>query len=170
MSIRWPSGREQVVTALKAGGRYMITEGSETVRSLPRPQWTPSQSPVPIRAPTLDLLVNDEHGESVALGETGRPTLVNLWAPWCVPCGQEAPQLQAFAAENASWIQVVGVSVERDTYRRTRSSFGDMASHIPIESPQRPSWNPSLLGAMCPCRPPYSSMHPASSFDATVVP
>ena len=129
VSIRWPSGREQVVTALKAGGRYMITEGSETVRSLPRPQWTPSQSPVPIRAPTLDLLVNDEHGESVALGETGRPTLVNLWAPWCVPCGQEAPQLQAFAAENASWIQVVGVSVERDTLRRTRSSFGDMASH-----------------------------------------
>lgn len=43
----------------------------------------------------------------------GRTLVVNLWASWCLPCRDEIPEIDAFAAANPQ-VQVVGVAV-RDT-------------------------------------------------------
>lgn len=43
--------------------------------------------------------------------ENGKPHLVNIFASWCIPCGVEAPQLQALAKAG---IPIEGISV-RDT-------------------------------------------------------
>lgn len=40
---------------------------------------------------------------------TGRPALVNAWAPWCGPCKREIPELVGFAARAAGKVDVVGV-------------------------------------------------------------
>jgi thiol-disulfide isomerase/thioredoxin len=39
----------------------------------------------------------------------GRPTLVNVWASWCAPCADEAPELVAFHERAAGRVGVVGV-------------------------------------------------------------
>ena len=39
----------------------------------------------------------------------GRPTIVNVWASWCAPCAEEAPDLVAFHRRAAGRVGVVGV-------------------------------------------------------------
>ncbi|HWD07243.1 MAG TPA: TlpA disulfide reductase family protein [Amycolatopsis sp.] len=51
-------------------------------------------------------------GSRVDVGQVlaGAPTLVNVWASWCVPCRTELPVLQDYAAEPGA-VRVVGVQV-----------------------------------------------------------
>jgi thiol-disulfide isomerase/thioredoxin len=52
-----------------------------------------------IELPTTKLAAFD--GGSVALSDfAGRPTVINLWATWCPPCGREMPVLQQAQAEH----------------------------------------------------------------------
>ncbi len=50
-------------------------------------------------------------GPSVSLraAAPARPTLVNVWASWCAPCADEAPDLVSFARRAAGRVDVVGV-------------------------------------------------------------
>ncbi|MFC2023018.1 TlpA family protein disulfide reductase [Chloroflexota bacterium] len=44
-------------------------------------------------APTFTL--QDTNGNTVSLKELrGSPVMINFWATWCVPCGEEMPYLQ----------------------------------------------------------------------------
>ncbi len=47
-----------------------------------------------------------EHLES-----DGRPLVLNLWASWCLPCREEIPDIDVFAAEHPE-VMVLGVAVE----------------------------------------------------------
>jgi thiol:disulfide interchange protein DsbD len=52
-------------------------------------------------------------GGSVAL--EGKPTLVNFWATWCVPCIQEIPGFNKLHAEFApKGVTVIGVSMDEE--------------------------------------------------------
>lgn len=43
----------------------------------------------------------------------GRWVLVNLWASWCIPCRQEAPELDRFAREyRKRGVSVLGIDVQ----------------------------------------------------------
>ncbi len=60
-------------------------------------------------APAISL--SDPAGTTLALGELkGKPTLVNLWATWCVPCVTEMPLLNALAAELGDGVRVLTVN------------------------------------------------------------
>lgn len=41
-----------------------------------------------------------------------RPTLVNVWASWCLPCRSEAPLLNEAFAEYGDRIEFIGVDVQ----------------------------------------------------------
>jgi thioredoxin 2 len=45
---------------------------------------------------------------------TSVPVVVDLWAPWCVPCQMIAPALADFAAAHAGQVKVVKVNIDED--------------------------------------------------------
>ena len=65
--------------------------------------------PVPDRA----LPVLGGSGQGSIANYRGRWVLVNLWASWCVPCRQEAPELEEFAQRHREdGVSVLGINVQ----------------------------------------------------------
>lgn len=58
------------------------------------------------------LMVNSESELKENLAQSGKPVLVDFWAPWCGPCKMVAPELEAVGAEYEGRAVVVKVNVD----------------------------------------------------------
>ncbi|MCD0445564.1 TlpA family protein disulfide reductase [Glycomyces sp. A-F 0318] len=65
-------------------------------------------------------------GAATAVGADGRPLVVVLWASWCVPCRDEAPEVQAFYEAHGDQVGVLGVDTAdtREAARWFAEEFG----------------------------------------------
>ena len=71
----------------------------------------PVQSETPASLMAIPLI--DLKGVSQTLGDWKQPVLViNFWAPWCVPCRREVPDLIALQREYDERIQVIGLAFD----------------------------------------------------------
>ncbi|HEU4750412.1 MAG TPA: TlpA disulfide reductase family protein [Acidimicrobiia bacterium] len=68
---------------------------------------------------TPELPVIDLAGFEQLLAESDRPTVVNVWASWCLPCRAEAPLLQQAHAEFGDEVEFIGIDYD-DNQRGAR--------------------------------------------------
>ncbi len=61
----------------------------------------------------------------------GKTLIVDFWATWCVPCLAQIPILNAFSAEHAAEVAVLGVSVDAEG----RAAVEDFVQRVPIDYP-----------------------------------
>jgi len=80
-------------------------------------------------APSFSLPDVRAPGTSVALAD-GRPTVVNFFAAWCLPCRQELPILEQAARRTAGAVAFVGVDVND-----SRSAAGDLLAAAGVTYP-----------------------------------
>jgi thiol-disulfide isomerase/thioredoxin len=65
--------------------------------------------------PAPDVIFNDPDGGEIGIDDfKGIPTLVNLWATWCVPCVKELPTLDKLAESHAVDGQLGVIAVSQD--------------------------------------------------------
>ena len=72
------------------------------------------------------LPIRDDNFRSEVL-ESDRPVLVDFWAPWCPPCRQLGPTVEAIARDHAAAVKVAKIDV--DANPETASAYG--VSSIP---------------------------------------
>lgn len=111
--------KRQIVMALVLGTAALAACGGDA----------PSDDAPETRAlPALEATTLD--GDSVSLaGLRGEVVLLNVWATWCVPCRQEAPELEALHQRYGDGdLRVVGVTVDHrgaeDQIRRFIDRYG----------------------------------------------
>jgi thioredoxin 1 len=71
------------------------------------------------RAVSTAKAVTDQSFEAEVLTNP-RPVIVEYWAPWCGPCRQIGPVLDAIAAEYAGRVDVVKVNTDENPESMTR--------------------------------------------------
>jgi len=89
----------------------------------------PKHIPSPLIGKTFPQLVGkDLTGKDITLGNTkGRPTIVNVWASWCVSCRAEHRVLVRGAKAYGSKVDLIGINYkdELPDAQRWLSNFGD---------------------------------------------
>ena len=100
-----------LVTAAMVGAGLAVATG-DPVATLSDEPWGPPPPLTDVGPAPLFVLENlREGGPSVSLADLrGRPTIVNVWASWCVPCRREMPILAALHEEVGDRVAFAGVN------------------------------------------------------------
>lgn len=75
-------------------------------------------------APAFEGQLLDGSGTFSSASLDGRPSVVNFWASWCLPCRDEAPMLSAAADRYGDRINFVGINI-RDGLDSARAFAGE---------------------------------------------
>jgi len=126
LQVTWPGGARETINGLEAGGRYRVVQGSGMARrEKPReidlaaggletvaPTGV-ARIPLLERLPLPAIEFLDDRDQVRRLEPTGRATLVNLWATWCLPCVKELHEFnERYDELRKADLEVVTLSVD----------------------------------------------------------
>ena len=124
LEVQWPSGQKQRFEEMPPASSIKIVEGENRIHSVPE---TATRLPDPlserdIMLGKLKVKPGDKFPELNLRGLDGKPwvkppssgkyTLVNLWATWCLPCAKEMPELQALQDRKAQKLATLGICLD----------------------------------------------------------
>ena len=74
--------------------------------------------------------ITDQTFEREVLQMTGRPILVDCWAPWCGPCRMIAPVLDQLAAESRGNYRIAKLNVDENPQTSSRFQIASIPTML----------------------------------------
>lgn len=74
--------------------------------------------------------ITDQTFEREVLQATGRPILVDCWAPWCGPCRMIAPALDQLAAESNGNYRIAKLNVDENPQTSSRFQIASIPTML----------------------------------------
>jgi len=119
VKIRWPNGKEQALSNLETGQRYLVTEGKEGAQPWKTPRFK-ALAESPLNEPPLNdttriillapLPLPDLEGLTQGVKKA---RLINLWASWCPACPIELSDWGKSATElKKAGLEILAVNVD----------------------------------------------------------
>jgi thioredoxin len=76
------------------------------------------------------VVVTDQSFEHEALQTSGRPVLVDFWAPWCGPCRIIGPVLNQLAAESQGRYRIAKLNVDENPQTAARFQIASIPTML----------------------------------------
>ncbi len=93
---------------------------------------TASGIAVPWNQPLPDIPLKRINGEHLELSDyQGKLIVINFWAPWCLPCRKEMPDLQVLHQRYNDTV-VIGLTVDYASKQKVRQTLEEMEIRYPV--------------------------------------
>lgn len=78
-----------------------------------------------------NVLLSDVQGNEYSLN-TNNYIILNYWAPWCKPCHEEIPELNAFYLQNKGRVALFGVNFDQAKDTELKLLAAKMGIQFPV--------------------------------------
>ncbi|HET8782015.1 MAG TPA: thioredoxin [Pyrinomonadaceae bacterium] len=75
-------------------------------------------------------IITDQSFERDVIQESGRPVLVDAWAPWCGPCRMIAPTIDQLAAESQGRYKITKLNVDENPMTASRFQIASIPTML----------------------------------------
>ena len=75
-------------------------------------------------------IVTDQSFDREVMQESGRPVLVDAWAPWCGPCRMIAPVMDQLAAESQGRYKIGKLNVDENPLTASRYQIASIPTML----------------------------------------
>ena len=86
--------------------------------------------PIGTASARVSVAITDQSFERDVLQTTGRPVLVDCWAPWCGPCRMIAPVLDQLAAESNGSYRIAKLNVDENPQISSRFQIASIPTML----------------------------------------
>ena len=76
------------------------------------------------------LVITDQTFEREVLSATGKPVLVDCWAPWCGPCRAIGPIMEQLAAESQGNYRIAKLNVDDNQLTASRFQIASIPTML----------------------------------------